>query len=1049
MKKYLILTLVLTLFIINTAQLQAGVSDAAVLFLRIAAGARAAGMGEAFVAVADDATSTHWNPAGLGMYPLSSEYHTFKVDYNPEIVKKAMKVLKGDWKEGESETYHNFEFLADGVYAKTDSDRKSYEEYLLEPDESALYFVISSVNSNDRDMLKMAVRAVAKENTGVSFDEINKLRRRLIDHFDDNNREDEINNYFEKMLVNWQELKIQVESIQFLTEKITFALTDNQIDEQEYGEIMMVVDKSAEQTRSEIVKVPYTLLLSIWKDYASPWNKNLEKIALVENGLPENNFRKYNIWAISSSGLIFFDSKEWHDGITFHPHRNHTAEDVILANIGLENQEDMDDMKVALAEANSEISWDGLSDIINRLNAKLPTQGADNLQESLEILKTHWLNLTANQERLIAFVADIENTLKSDDISMETIDRLSYLAARVDQRRLPDNIIIPFELVLTSKPTSIAGTGNYLWVGTNDGLYRLNTKDRKWSRYTTESGLPDNQIMSMSTYDNSNLWVATKSGVAHFNREKWTKFDLNLNPNMKDTSIYLIHAASKSKVWAVSDNNFYTFTGNEWVDYFIYETAVNDTLDNIVQSIVGYTDVNTKTNNMYHIKIKNEMNTDVPTPGTKLKIPYRFSISHRINHLNYDSRGRLWLGTDYGAKILYNGKFTLFGYKPYVVEQEMTIEEIAADFLVTDNPARIDQLARMIKEFNQINTNKLPAGAVVYIYTNPLGSKIYSIESDGSIVYIGTERGLIKYSGERFSYFYQEGLEKVKAVDIHSQDGEIWFVTSGKVVVFANAKSEITGMHANWLPELADDIYYEYLSYIHHLGEEWGTLGISVTFLSYGELVRVNAYNEVMGTFNSFDMAVGLTYGKKMSKNLSAGLTAKWIYSKLSDQGAGRELGEGTGSSLGIDVGLLYKPAKKLTFGAAITNIGPDISYIDAAQSDPLPRNLALGLAYKVIDNPYNRLTLVFEINKMLTGLDDGFTEELKETIENFGFEYWYGSFIAFRAGYIYDQVGDVKTPTLGVGIQYRGFRFDFAYIPSSDTVPLANTVRFSLTGRI
>jgi len=1049
MKKYLILTLVLTLFIINTAQLQAGVSDAAVLFLRIAAGARAAGMGEAFVAVADDATSTHWNPAGLGMYPLSSEYHTFKVDYNPEIVKKAMKVLKGDWKEGDSETYRNFEFLSDGVYAKTDSDRKSYEEYLLDQDESALYFVISRVNSNDRDMLKMAVRAVAKENTGISFDEINKQRRRLIDHFDDGKREDEINDYFEKMLVSWQELKIKTESIQFLDEKITFALADNQIDEQEYGEIMMVVDKAAEPLRSEIIKVPYTLLLSLWKDYASPWNKNLKKIALVENGLPENNFRRYNIWAISSSGLTFFDSKDWHDGITYNPKRDQTAEDVIMANIGLENQEDMDDMKVALAEANSEISWDELSDLINRLNAKLPAQGAENLQESLEILKTHWLNLTANQERLKAFVADIENTLKADEISMETIDRLSYLAARVDNRRLPEKIVIPFGLVLTSELTSIAGTGNYLWVGTNNGLYRLNTKDRKWHRYTSESGLPDNQIMSMSTYDQSNLWVATKTGVAHFNREKWTKFDLS--PGHKDTSIYLIHAASKSKVWAVSENNFYTFNGNEWVDYFIYETAVNDTLSSIVKSIIGYTDNNTLTNNIFMIKAQNQLESDVPAPGTKLKIPYKFSVSHRINHINYDSKGRLWLGTDYGVKILYDGKFTLFGYKLYVVEQEMTIEEIAADFLVTDNTARIDQLARIIKDFNQINTNKLPAGSVVYIYTNPLGSKIYSIESDGNTVYIGTERGLIKYTGDRFSYFYQEGLEKAKAVDIHSHDGEIWFVTSGKVVVFANAKSEITGMHANWLPELADDIYYEYLSYIHHLGEEWGTLGISVTFLSYGELVRVNEYNEIMGTFNSFDMAIGLTYGKKMSDNISAGLTAKWIYSRLSDQGAGRELGEGTGSSLGIDIGLLYKLTNKLTFGAAITNIGPDISYIDAAQSDPLPRNLALGLSYKMIDNPYNRLILVFEVNKMLTGLtNEGFFKgELEEAIENFGFEYWYGSFIAFRAGYIYDQVGDVKTPTLGVGIQYRGFRFDFAYIPSSDTVPLANTVRFSLTGRI
>ncbi|MCB0302022.1 MAG: hypothetical protein KDE52_18315, partial [Calditrichaeota bacterium] len=34
-------------------------------FLKIGVGARAGGMGEAYAAVADDATATYWNPAGL------------------------------------------------------------------------------------------------------------------------------------------------------------------------------------------------------------------------------------------------------------------------------------------------------------------------------------------------------------------------------------------------------------------------------------------------------------------------------------------------------------------------------------------------------------------------------------------------------------------------------------------------------------------------------------------------------------------------------------------------------------------------------------------------------------------------------------------------------------------------------------------------------------------------------------------------------------------------------------------------------------------------
>ena len=68
MKSSKLVVLLLTLLLVAAwaGQSWADISNAAVLFLRIAPGARAAGMGEAYVAIADDATATHWNPAGLG-----------------------------------------------------------------------------------------------------------------------------------------------------------------------------------------------------------------------------------------------------------------------------------------------------------------------------------------------------------------------------------------------------------------------------------------------------------------------------------------------------------------------------------------------------------------------------------------------------------------------------------------------------------------------------------------------------------------------------------------------------------------------------------------------------------------------------------------------------------------------------------------------------------------------------------------------------------------------------------------------------------------------
>ena len=134
-----------------------------------------------------------------------------------------------------------------------------------------------------------------------------------------------------------------------------------------------------------------------------------------------------------------------------------------------------------------------------------------------------------------------------------------------------------------------------------------------------------------------------------------------------------------------------------------------------------------------------------------------------------------------------------------------------------------------------------------------------------------------------------------------------------------------------------------------------------------------------------------------------------------------------------------------MDLGLAITNLGPDMAYIDAAQSDPLPRNFAFGVAYKVLQTDYYHFLVTAEVNKSLVGVDDSFREELKQLVLNGGGEFLYGNILALRAGYIYDQEGDIKTATLGIGLGPVGiFKFDFSYIPSTKDGVLDNTLRIS-----
>ncbi len=250
---------------------------------------------------------------------------------------------------------------------------------------------------------------------------------------------------------------------------------------------------------------------------------------------------------------------------------------------------------------------------------------------------------------------------------------------------------------------------------------------------------------------------------------------------------------------------------------------------------------------------------------------------------------------------------------------------------------------------------------------------------------------------------------------------------------------ELVLMHSRWFPQFADDMYYEFLSYTHYV-EGWGGVGGHIIYLTYGKIPYTTEFGpEIQYLFESYEIAVALSYGTEISQNSSVGVNMKGIYSNLGP-GQNVEKGDGKAMSYAVDLGLLYRDIlPRLTLGAHVQNLGPNIMYIDAEQSSPLPRNLKLGASYKLLQSEYNNILLTAELNTSLV------EEEFRG---NAGFEYWYSTILALRAGYIYDDYGQIKTPTFGAGLQYSRYRFDFGYIPAKEGHPLADTMRFSLAAK-
>ena len=258
------------------------------------------------------------------------------------------------------------------------------------------------------------------------------------------------------------------------------------------------------------------------------------------------------------------------------------------------------------------------------------------------------------------------------------------------------------------------------------------------------------------------------------------------------------------------------------------------------------------------------------------------------------------------------------------------------------------------------------------------------------------------------------------------------------------------------IPALASDVFFAYGTYSQPVGEI-GNMGFSMSYVSLGTQFRTSETGQELGQFTSFDLAVGVSYGMRMWNKLSTGVSLKFIHEHLADRGAGAEQGKGNGTSFAGDFGFMYRPTDRLTFAGVLRNIGPNITFIDQRQSDPLPQHLVVGFAYKTYQKGPHTVLVTTDLYKPLVGdgffsfitswKDESASQQFEAMDFRVGSEYQLSltdaSAVAVRGGYTHDRDGKIKTPTFGIGLKYNWMTFDVAYFTANNT-PLRNEFRFT-----
>jgi len=692
-------------------------------------------------------------------------------------------------------------------------------------------------------------------------------------------------------------------------------------------------------------------------------------------------------WVIAGDQLLMFDGESWHSGQEYITSSDQTLMDVVKSICGNSDEAGLKRSAEKIIAANCSVRSDEIDAFIESVRRLMPEnyRGQDELLKGLEHLKAGYEGCLLNAGSFSELKKKLDEIKKDSTITPREMDRITYSLDGAVMRYLPTRLMVPYAAGVGAKLLCLGKSERYLWVGTDDGLYRLS--GRVWAKYTMNDGIPSNVVLTMASLG-GHLFIGTDKGLARYFHGTFTNFE-----DVPQEPVEAITSKATDLAYAVIAGNLYRFDGKKW------------------------------------------SNCNAP------KLRYKATV------MLVDKDNQLWVGTTSGLLSYANETWTIYGYTTFVpTENPISAEDIARKCFPGADSDKIVLLAKAIDEYNELNGQPAQPGQNIYVYNSNIGSTIHSIGTVLGELYVGTEYGLLHKTEEGWKDANFEDLNHRGVVGVYEYDNRAFYVSTRGITTETKGIHQATVMHVNWLPDLNLDMYYDFLSYVQNI-RGFGTVGASLIVLNYGEIEFTGEQaGSSLGYENPFELTLALSYGNALTSNMKWGMSVKFIYSHLSTIGAAQEKGNGIASAFAADVGMLYKITDRMQFGAAVTNLGPNITYVDAAQSDPLPRNLGVGISYKIVNTAYNRLVVQYEMNKLLTDMDRSFSSQLKETIWHVGGEYWYSNLIAIRAGYKNDQDGQVKHLTLGAGLQFRMLELDFAYIPSSTDSPLANTLRISGT---
>ncbi len=207
---------------------------------------------------------------------------------------------------------------------------------------------------------------------------------------------------------------------------------------------------------------------------------------------------------------------------------------------------------------------------------------------------------------------------------------------------------------------------------------------------------------------------------------------------------------------------------------------------------------------------------------------------------------------------------------------------------------------------------------------------------------------------------------------------------------------EVTGMGAT----LVGDTRYTLFA----LGmptDRWGTFALNGTFINSGDFERSTWDQDLGETFSEKEGVFSLGYGNHRGR-LAWGLNFKAV---------SQDIGGASGSGTGLDVGVLLRPHRLLSVGAAVQNlVAPKITLVD--EEEEMVRSARAGLGLRFFRGRLRVNTDLVKTRYMDTSFRSGLE---MEPIRN----------LVLRGGYDSER----EHMSAGAGFRLQNWQFDYAFV--------------------